>query len=165
MITERQRQLLFFAIFALVFYLVGASFVQSFVSYPVWREVGADEFRAYYQELSSRIVRIMVLPGIMEILLTVALVWLRPRVIPRWPIVLALGFNFVRFVSTAVIQLRVREQLNDGGLSPEAINAMTQGDYLTQASSIARALLYVWMMSRVVGGQERAGPPDLVSQL
>jgi hypothetical protein len=154
--NEKQRRLFFFAIFALVFYIVGASFVQSFVSYPAWREVGANEFKAYYHVVSSRIVRIMVLPGVLEILATVALLWLRPRVVPRWLVVLALVLNLVRFVSTAMIQLRVREQLDSGGLSAQAINRMMHGDYLTQACSIARALLYVWMMYQVVSREEPA---------
>jgi membrane protease YdiL (CAAX protease family) len=89
--TERRKRLFFLAIFALVFYVVGAPFVQSFVNYPTWRIVGVEEFNTYYQELSSRIIRIMVLPGVVEITLTVVLLWLRPRGIPRWPIGLALG--------------------------------------------------------------------------
>src|SRR5262245_20107709 len=122
MITEKQRKLFFFAMFALVFYLVGASFVQSFVSYPTWTKVGTGEFGAYYQELSARIIRVMVLPGVLEILMTVAFLWFRPQVIPRWAIALALSLNLVRFVSTAIIQLRVREQIIDRGLSGTEIN-------------------------------------------
>lgn len=162
MITENRRKLFFFAMFAFVFYLVGASFVQSFVSYPTWKQVGTNEFAAYYQELSTRIIRVMVLPGAIEILLTVALLWLRPRVIPRWQVVLALALNFTRFISTAVIQLQVREQLNSGGsLSVGAINGVIQGDYLTQASSIARALVYLWMMYQVVRSEDRMSSRDL----
>ena len=41
--TERHRRFFFFAVFALVFYLVGASFVESFASYPTWKLVGANE--------------------------------------------------------------------------------------------------------------------------
>src|SRR5262245_28751579 len=112
--TEKQKNLFFLAIFALVFYLVGASFVQSFVTYPTWKTVGVSEFNAYYQELSSRIIRIMVLPGVIEILLTVALFWLRPKVIPRWSVGLALAFNLIRFVSTAIIQTQIRLHLTNG---------------------------------------------------
>ena len=43
---ERHRRLFFLAMFALVFYLVGASFVESFVTYPTWRLVGRNEFPA-----------------------------------------------------------------------------------------------------------------------
>ena len=158
--TEKQKRQFFLAIFILVFYLVGASFVQSFVSYPAWRVVGVNEFNAYYQELSSRIIRIMVLPGVLEILLTAALFWFRPRGIPTWFVELALVFGLLRFVSTAVIQTRIREQLNSGVLSPDAITAMIYGDYFTQASSIARALLFVWMMARVMNQTKLAGTDE-----
>ena len=47
--SETHRRVFFLAMFALVFYLVGASFVESFVTYPTWRLVGTSEFPAYYQ--------------------------------------------------------------------------------------------------------------------
>lgn len=148
--TENHRRLFFFAMFGLVFYLVGASFVQSFVTYPAWKAVGASEFQAYYRELSPRIVRVMVLPGVVEILLTFVLLRFPPGNLPRWPIVLALVLNVVRFVSTAINQSGVRAQLGAEGLPLSAIDALIRRDYLTQAASVARASLYVWMMSRVI---------------
>ena len=150
MITEQQRRLFFVAMFGLVFYLVGASFVQSFVTYPTWKTVGPGAFQAYYRELSSRIVRTMVIPGLVEILLTVALLRFRPRAIPAWPIVLALLLNIVRFASTAINQGAVQAQLGDSGLPGSTIDALIRGDYVTQAASISRMLLYLWMMSRII---------------
>lgn len=152
--TEKRRRFFFFAVFALVFYLVGASFVESFANYPTWKLVGANEFAGYYHELASRIVKLMVLPGVLEILLTIALFWLRPRAVPRWAVALALVLNMVRFVSTAIAQTRFQEQLGAGAVSPDEINRLIHADYLTQAVSIARALLYLWMAARVVGAGE-----------
>ena len=37
--------------FALVFYSLGASYVESFVNYRTWYFIGADEFKAYHQAL------------------------------------------------------------------------------------------------------------------
>jgi len=148
--TEQQRRLFFVTMFGLVFYLVGASFVQSFVTYPTWKAVGASEFQAYYGELSSRIVRTMVVPGVVEIVLTLALLRFRPRAIPAWPIAAALVLNIVRFVSTAINQGAVQAQLGAGGLSADAVDALIRGDYLTQAASLGRMLLHVWMMARVI---------------
>jgi hypothetical protein len=158
--TEERKRLFFVAMFALVFYLVGASFVQSFVSYPTWKVVGTNEFNAYYRELSSRIIRVMVLPGVLEIVLTIPLLWFRPRDVPRWPVAAALVLNVARFVSTAVIQIQIREQLDgSGSLSLNAINTMIQSDYVTQATSIARALLYLWMMSLLLSRESETRAP------
>lgn len=154
---ERHRRLFFLAMFALVFYLVGASFVESFVTYPTWRLVGRNEFPAYYHELASRIVRLMVLPGALEIPLSVALLWLRPRVIPRWPVASVVVLNLARFVLTAIAQTQVQNELGAEGVGAETINRLVRIDYLAQAASIARALLYLWMMSLVVGGKAEAG--------
>ena len=149
--SERHRRFFFLTMFALVFYLVGASFVQSFVTYPTWRFVGRNEFAMYYHELAARIVRVMVLPGVLEIVLSVALVWLRPRAIPRWPVATVVMLTMMRFVSTAIAQTQVQNELQVGGPSPEMIDRLVRIDYLTQAVSIARAGLYVWMMSLVIG--------------
>lgn len=154
--SEQRRRLFFLMMFALVFYLVGASFVQSFVTYPTWRFVGRGEFPAYYQELASRIVRIMVLPGALEIVLSVALLWLRPRVIPRWSIAVVLMLNIVRFVSTAMGQTQVQQALGAQGVSSDTIDRLARIDYLTQAVSIVRALVYLWMMTLVLGEKPQA---------
>ena len=53
---------LFLVAFALVFYGVGASFVESFVNYPTWRLIGANEFRAYHQTLGPLVIGYMVIP-------------------------------------------------------------------------------------------------------
>jgi hypothetical protein len=148
--TETHRRLFFAAMFALVFYLVGASFVESFVTYRTWRFVGADSFPAYYAELAPRIVRVMVLPGVVEIVLTVALLWLRPRSLPRWTVAAVLALNIVRFVTTAIGQTRVQAVLADEGISAMAIDRLVRIDYVTQAASIARAGLYLWMMGLVL---------------
>jgi hypothetical protein len=153
--SERHRRLFFVALFALVFYLVGASFVESFVTYPTWRLVGSQEFRAYYHELASRIVRIMVLPGVLEIPLCVCLVWLRPRAIPRWPVAIAIILNLVRFASTAIGQTQLQATLETEALSLDAIDRLRRIDYVAQAASIGRAVLFVWMMSLVVGEKDR----------
>ena len=98
--SERHRRLYFLVMFALVFYLVGASFVESFVTYPTWRFVGRNEFPAYYAELASRII-------------------------------------------------------GTDGNSPETVQRLVRIDYLTQAASMARAALYLWMMAGVVGEPAR----------
>ena len=153
--TETHRRLFFAAMFALVFYLVGASFVESFVTYRRWRFVGADTFPAYYAALAPRIIRVMVLPGVVEIVLTVALLWLRPRSIPRWTVAAALALNIVRFVTTAIGQTRLQGVLADDGISLMAIDRLVRIDYVTQAASIARAGLYVWMMVLMLGEPDR----------
>ena len=71
--TENSKRFFFTIVFALVFYVTGASFVQSFVNYPTWKLIGANEFQIYHNQLSPLIIKFMVLPWLLEIALTVLL--------------------------------------------------------------------------------------------
>jgi hypothetical protein len=86
---------LFLISFAAVFYGVGASFVESFVNYPTWRLIGANEFRAYHQALGPLIIGYMVIPMLITTILTILLLWFRPAPIPRWAIGLAVVLQLI----------------------------------------------------------------------
>jgi hypothetical protein len=148
--TESSRRVLFMLVFALVFYVTGASFVQSFVNYPTWKLIGASEFTSYHQGMSSLIIKTMVLPWLVEILLTIVLLWLRPRVIPRRAIALALILNLIPLISTITIQIPIQIQLGENGQSLELLNRLVATDPIRWTPGILRALLYLWMMSLVV---------------
>ena len=69
--------------FALVFYGMGAASVESFVNYPTWPLIGANEFRAYHRALGPLIIGYMVIPMLVTTILTILLLWFRPASIPR----------------------------------------------------------------------------------
>src|SRR5258706_12447736 len=74
---------LFLISFAAVFYGVGASFGESFVNYPTWRLIGANEFRAYHQALGPLVIGYMVLPMPIPTILRIVLLWFGPAPSPR----------------------------------------------------------------------------------
>lgn len=156
--TEQSKRLYFLCLFALVFYVVGAGFVQSFVNYPTWHLVGADEFKAYHNGMSPLIIKFMVLPWLAEILLTVLLLKFRPRTIPRRAVTAALVLNAVNVVSTALVQIPIQIQLGDAGLSPELLDKLLQTDSIRIAASVLKAFLYLWMMALVVRAPNLATP-------
>jgi hypothetical protein len=43
---------LFLVTFSVVFYGMGASFVESFVNYPTWKLIGPNEFLAFHHALA-----------------------------------------------------------------------------------------------------------------
>lgn len=148
--TEKARRLYFVAVFALAFYGFGASFVQSFVNYATWKLIGAAEFKAYHQAMGPLIVKTMVVPWVVEIVLTVALLRLRPRAIPRWAIFAALALIAVNLVSTIAIQIPIQARLDEDGLSPVLVDRLVESDRIRLVSSALRAGLYVWTMTLVV---------------
>jgi hypothetical protein len=139
---------LFLISFALVFYGVGASFVESFVNYPTWRLIGANEFRAYHQALSPLVIGYMVIPMLITTLLTVLLLWFRPTPIPQWAIWLTVVLQLLIWVSTVAIQLPIQVQLSRDGLSVPLIERLIFTNWwLRKVPQIINAFLFLWLMS------------------
>jgi hypothetical protein len=139
---------LFLFSFALVFYGLGASFVESFVNYPTWRLIGANEFRAYHQALSPLVIGYMVIPLILATILTILLLWFRPVPIPRWAIWLAVVLQLIPWVSTVAIQFPIQAQLSSDGLSVPLIERLIFTNWwLRKLPQIINALLFLWLMS------------------
>ena len=139
---------LFLITFALVFYGMGASFVESFVNYPTWPLIGANEFRAYHRALGPLIIGYMVIPMFVTTILTAFLLWLRPAPIPRWMICLALVLQLIVWVSTFTIQLPIQGQLSADGLSLPLIDRLRVTSFwFRRVPHTACAFLFLWMMS------------------
>ncbi len=149
--------LLFLLTFALTYYCLGASFVESFVNYRTWGLIGADEFTAYHQALSPLIVRIMVIPIAIKSVLVILLLWFRPLGVPRWPIFFAIVFELINWASTFAVQIPIQIQLSDVGNSPALIEKLIFTDWLRKITSIANALLFFWLM---IGLLKKISPGD-----
>lgn len=139
---------LFVITFALVFYGMGAATVETFVNYPTWPLIGANEFRDYHQALGPLIVRYMVLPMLITTVLTIFLLWFRPTPIPRWAIWLSVVLQLVTWVSTATVQIPIQMQLSSDGLSlPLIERLMFTSLWLRRLPHVINALLFLWMIS------------------
>lgn len=144
----------FFVItFALVFYGMGAATVETFVNYPTWPLIGANEFRAYHQALGPLVIRYMVIPMLITTVLTICLLWLRPAPIPRWAIWLSVALQLVTWVSTATIQIPIQLQLSSDGLSlPLIERLMFTSWWLRRVPHVINAFVFLWMMSLLLRG-------------
>src|SRR6266850_1739960 len=149
---------LFLITFALVFYGMGASFVESFVNYPTWHLIGANEFRAYHQALSPLVIGYMVIPMLISTILTILLLWFRPAPIPQWAIGLAVVLQLIIWVSTFSIQLPIQMQLSGDGLSLPLINRLIFTNWwLRKVPQIINALLFLWLMSLLLRVNSQRG--------
>jgi hypothetical protein len=140
--------------FALVFYGMGAASVESFVNYPTWPLIGANEFRAYHRALGPLIIGHMVIPMFVTTILTILLLWFRPASIPRWMVWLAIGLQLVVWISTVTIQLPIQGQLSADGLSLPLIDRLRVTSFwLRRVPHMANAILFLWMMSVLLRGK------------
>jgi len=146
--TTRSSAWPFLITFSLIFYGVGASFVESFVNYPTWRLIGAGEFLAYRQALSPLIIGYMVIPMIVGTLLTVLLVWFRPAGIPAWAVWLSIVLQMLVWISTAFIQIPIQIELSSSGLSLPLIDRLIVTNlWFRKVPQIFNTVLFLWMMS------------------
>jgi hypothetical protein len=153
---------IFLATFALVFYGMGASFVESFVNYPTWSLVGAMEFRAFHEAVGQLVIRYMVLPMLLTTALTVLLLWFRPAPVPRWALWLSVVLQLATWASTAAIQLPIQFELSRDGVSlPLLERLIVTNWWFRRVPHLVNACLFVWMMSLVVRrhGQGRTDVP------
>jgi hypothetical protein len=147
---------LFLITFSLVFYGMGASFVESFVNYPTWPLIGAGEFRAYHQAVSPLVIRYMVIPMLIATVLTGLLLWLRPAPVPRWVVWLAVILQLSLWVSTAAIQIPIQLQLSSDGLSLPLIERLIFTNWwLRKVPQLINSFLFLWMMSLLLRGNFR----------
>jgi hypothetical protein len=147
---------LFLSAFALVFYGMGAAAVESFVNYPTWPLIGANEFRAYHRALGPLIIGHMVIPMLVTTLLTILLLWFRPASIPRWMVWLAIGLQLVTWISTFAIQLPIQGQLSADGLSLPLIERWRVTSFwFRRVPHFANAFLFLGMMSALLRGNIR----------
>ena len=140
---------------------MGAASMESFVNYPTWRLIGANEFRAYHRALGPLIVGYMVIPMLIATVLTVLLLWVRPASIPRWMIWLALALQLITWVSTFAIQLPIQGQLRAEGFSLPLVDRLQVTSFwLRRVPHIANAFLFLWMMSEALQGTTRRRVED-----
>jgi len=145
---------LFLVTFALVFYNLGASFIESFVNYPTWRLIGTNEFRAYHQAVGPLYIIYAVAPGVLATVLTLLLLYFRPAAIPIWAILLAIGLQLIMWVSSVSIQIPIQMRLDKEGLSLPLINRLIVTNFwLRRVPSSVNAILFFWMSSLLVRPQ------------
>lgn len=155
--SENSKRLLFAFVFALVFYVAGASFIQSFVNYPTWKLIGAGEFQNYHNAMSPPIIKYMIAPWLVEIILTILLLKFRPRMIPQAAIVAALMLNSVALVSTVFIQIPIQNELGENGFSAQAIEKLLATDPIRWLALIFKLGIYLWMMTRFAALSTNSG--------
>jgi hypothetical protein len=147
---------LFLITFCLIFYGMGASFVESFVNYPTWPLIGANEFRAYHNALGPLVIGYMVIPMLVGTALSIVLLWVRPIQIPLWAILTIVILQLIVWVSTATIQLPIQFQLGADGLSIPAIERLIFTNlWFRKVPQVITSALFIWMMYRVL--REKVG--------
>lgn len=146
------RRWIFIIAFALVCYGSGAAMIESFVNYPSWRLIGADEFMTYHRFISPRVVAFLVAPLLLGTVFTILLLWSRPAAIPVGAVWAALAAQAVVWISTVTIQVPIQMHLSAQGRSVEMIDRLIATNFwLRRIPYAICAGLFLWMAARAIG--------------
>src|SRR5215813_380799 len=132
--------------FAAVFYVLGATFVESFVNYRTWHLVGKTEFVTFHRAIGRRVIAFVVFPVVLTLALTTALLWLRPPAIPAWSVWLSLMLNLFAVAVSLVAQIPTQRKLDQNGLSAPLLRRLISIEWLRNAAHVGNSVVFLWMM-------------------
>ncbi|MDI1256786.1 MAG: hypothetical protein PSV16_11875 [Flavobacterium sp.] len=142
---------LFILVFASLFYSKGTGGIESWVNYPFWSVIGNTDWLAYRNSSSPlRFFGTFLIPAFLPILLSIPLFWWRPKVFPRYFIVIYWLANIWIFVITAIYFVpKIQLPLNDA-YSTLAIDNLRTYDFPLRGTVVwFMEILLAWMFLRI----------------
>jgi hypothetical protein len=142
------RPILFFVItFALMFYILGATFMEGFVNYRTWRLIGAAEFPAYHRSVGRKVVPFVALPVAFSLLTNAVLLRFPPNWLPVWCLWCTLILTAFAMGISVALQIPIQRDLDRRGLSQPRISRLISIEWLRAVAHTANAALFLWMMA------------------
>jgi hypothetical protein len=159
-VNSRFATWLFIASFVLIFYGMGASFVESFVNYPTWRLIGPGEFLAYHHAIGPLVIGYMVVPMLVGTFLTALRLVFRPARVTSRALWLSIALQGLVWISTATVQVPIQLQLGENGLSLPLIDRLIVTNFwFRKIPQIINAGVFLWMISRLIPATPSAKIP------
>jgi hypothetical protein len=133
--------------FVLVFYIFGASMMDSFAIYHTWKFVGEKEFVTMHIESGSRIVPFFVVPTLVMTVFLILQFWHRPKAVSKQLVWIALICTIIPWLSSAFIQIPIQIEL-DKGKNMELLQRLIISDWIRVVPSCVLACVTFVMLKR-----------------
>ena len=85
---------------------------QGLINYPAWALVGDAEFPMLHQAISQRTLSLFLPFFLLSVPLNFAMIWLRPPVLGRNPVILVAVLNLAIFIVTITLMIPIQDQLD-----------------------------------------------------
>jgi hypothetical protein len=145
--TTRSARWISPVFFGFVFYVFGASMMDSFAMYHTWRFVGEKEFSEMHIESGSRIIPFFVIPTLVMTVFLVLQFWHRPKAVSRKLVWAALICTIIPWLSSALIQIPMQIEL-DKGKDMELLKELIVSDWIRVIPSFALVGVAFTMLKR-----------------
>lgn len=131
---------------AVTWFMCGVIWFVQLVHYPMFARYDPRHFRPAMLEHQRGTSRVVVAPMLVELLTTIALLVVRPAVVPGWMPWAGVVLVGVWGFSTALVQIPLHNRLAERGFDAAAHRRLVRSNWVRTAAWTARAVLCGWMV-------------------
>ncbi|MEJ7821663.1 MAG: hypothetical protein WKF85_05035 [Chitinophagaceae bacterium] len=125
-----------------------------FVGYESWVDLGkyisVSDFGKWHTVTGRNIIKVFVVPMVLRTLLTIALFWFRPTIIPQRYIWVLLICQLINIASTSLIQVPIQFQLDKEGYSIDLLNRLLSTDWLRKILLVLEAGITIILTNKIL---------------
>lgn len=130
-------------------FMIGLIWMVQVVHYPLFNDVGAENYISYQQRHQSNITLIVGPMMLIELVTAFMLVWYRLDGIDMTFVYVGIGLVVLIWLSTALIQVPCHEKLVKG-FDPSSYRWLVHSNWIRTIAWTARGALVVWMLVRIL---------------
>jgi hypothetical protein len=140
--------LLFLAFVVLSAFNAGAMTTLQLQHYALYPQVGAANFVEYIRANNRAALVPVILPALVLLLVSAALVWMRPPIMHATEAIAVFALNLLQLVSTAIWQRRLQAEMAVTGYSEAKVQLLVATNWVRTIAFLAQAALAVMIAGR-----------------
>ena len=146
---------LFVVFLFLAVYNAGCMTTLQIQHYGIYPAVGKENFAAYMQANNRAAVLPTILPAMLLLLVSLALVFSHPGFMRTYEAVGALGLNLVAFASTMVWQRRIHAEMATTGYDEQKVSTLIQTNWIRTSAHLLIAAVAIVIVLRMAAALPR----------
>lgn len=141
---------LFVAFVFLSVFNAGAMTTLQLQHYAIYPQVGAANFVAYIRANNKAALVPVILPALLLLVVSLALVWVRPPVMQASESTAAFVLNVIQLASTAIWQRRLQSEMAVTGYDEAKVRLLVATNWVRTMAFLVQAVLAVAIVGRCV---------------
>lgn len=140
------------AVAAITAYATGVGWQAQLVSYPLFRQVSAADFKAYHQAYGEAIPLVVIAPGFLSFLACIGFFWTRPPEIPRSVAALVSLTGLTAIGTTVLWAIPRHDRLDKIGQDAATISSLIEANAYRTGALTLGTLALGWCVVRMRRG-------------
>ncbi len=134
------------AVTALTAYSTGLSWQAQFVSYPLFGRVSAAEFPGYHLDYNTAIVGVVIVPGFLGFLATIAFLWTRPAAVSLRAAAVVAVSGLGSILSTVLWAIPAHDRLDRIGQDAATLQSLLTANAVRTGFLTLGAVMLCWIV-------------------